>query len=135
MLVNKGEYIYTYSVFFGSPAFQVRFGMLIKTVSGLEIGGNVSAPIGKGIEYIKKATHWKICFRFRCLLAPGVYFLNAGVLAIKGYAEVFLDRNIDVAMFRVQEKENSTSTAIVDFIELAKVGMVEELPNIKAAEA
>ena len=135
VLVNKEEYIYTYSVFFESPAFQVRFGMLIKSVSGIEIGGHVSAPSGKGLEYIEKATRWRIGFRFRCLLVPGVYFLNAGVLGIIGDAEVFLDRNIDVAMFRVQEKENRTSTAIVDFIEPAEVAMVEELPNIKAAEA
>jgi len=135
VLVNKGEYIYTYSVFFESPAFQVRFGMLIKSVSGFEIGGHVSAPLGKGIEYIEKATRWRISFRFRCLLVPGMYFLNAGVLGIIGDAEVFLDRNIDVAMFRVQVKENRTSTAIVDFIEAAEVDMVEGVPNIKATEA
>ena len=32
ILVNKDEYIYTYSVYFEHPAFKVRFGMLIKTV-------------------------------------------------------------------------------------------------------
>jgi len=130
VLVNKGEYIYRYSVLFETPAFQVRFGMLIKSVSGFEIGGRVSAPLGKGIEYIEKATHWEIRFRFRCLLNPGVYFLNAGVLGIIGETEVYLDRNIDVAMFRVQEKDNFTSTSIVDFIEPVEVAIVEEVPNI-----
>jgi lipopolysaccharide transport system ATP-binding protein len=116
MLVSGKEFIYTYTVFFERPAFQVRFGMLIKTVSGMEIGGHVSAPTGKGIEYVEGATHWKVQFRFHCLLNPGVYFLNAGVLGIIEGNEIFLDRNTDVAMFRVQEKENLTSTAIVDLI-------------------
>jgi len=50
ILVNGEEYIYTYSVFFERPAFQVRFGMMIKTISGLDIAGHVSAPFGKGID-------------------------------------------------------------------------------------
>ncbi len=48
ILVNKGEYIYTYSAYFERPASQVRFGMLIKTVSGLDIAGHVSAPSRRG---------------------------------------------------------------------------------------
>ena len=130
ILVNKDEYIYTYSVYFEHPAFKVRFGMLIKTVSGLEIAGHVSAPVGEGIEYIEKETRWRIGFRLSCLLNPGTYFLNAGVLGIVDETEVFLDRNVDVAMFRVQETENFTSTAIANFIELADVELVKKLPNV-----
>lgn len=131
MLVCGEEFIYTYTVFFERPAFQVRFGMLIKTVSGMEIGGHVSAPAGKGIEYIKEATHWKVQFQFHCLLNPGVYFLNAGVLGIIEGNEIFLDRNTDVAMFRVQEKENLTSTAIVDLIKYTHEQIIEEVPYSK----
>jgi lipopolysaccharide transport system ATP-binding protein len=121
MLVNGEEYIYTYSVYFERPASQVRFGMLIKTVSGLEIAGHVSAPLGKGIEYIEKRTRCRIRFRLRCQLSPGTYFLNAGVLGVIDKTETFMDRNIDVAMFRVQEMENFTSTAIVSLIENVEV--------------
>jgi lipopolysaccharide transport system ATP-binding protein len=127
VLVNKEAYVYTYSVYFERPAFQVRFGMLIKTISGLEISGHVSAPVAESIEYIEKETRWRIRFGFRCLLNPGVYFLNAGVLAIIGETEVFLDRNIDVAMFRVQEDQGFTSTGIVDLIDVADVAMVEKV--------
>jgi len=131
VLVHGQDYTYTYKVFFECPAFQVRFGMLIKSVSGMEIGGHVSAPIGKGIEYIKEATRWKVQFRFRCLLNPGVYFLNSGVLGIIGETEVFLDRNIDIGMFRVQDNESFISTAIVDFVEYTEVSMDEEVPVSK----
>jgi len=135
ILVNGEEYIYTYSVFFERPAFQVRFGMLIKTVSGLEIGGAASAPIGEGIDYIESATSWCVKFHFRCLLNPGAYFLNAGVLGVFNGSEDYLDRNIDIAMFRVQDNENRTATAIVNFIKHAEVVMVEQKPSIKAIEA
>ena len=128
MLVSGKEFVYTYTVFFERPAFQVRFGMLIKTVSGMEIGGHVSAPVGNGIEYVKGATRWRVQFPFRCLLNPGVYFLNAGVLGIIEGSEVYLDRNADIAMFRVQEKENLTSTAIVDLINDTQEPTVEEVP-------
>ncbi|MCG2721289.1 MAG: ABC transporter ATP-binding protein [Thermodesulfovibrionales bacterium] len=135
ILVNGEEYIYTYSVFFERPAFQVRFGMLIKTVSGLEIGGAATAPMREGIDYVENATCWCVKFHFRCILTPGVYFLNAGVLGIINGSEEYLDRNIDIAMFRVQDNENKTATAIVDFIEHAEVVMVERESNIKAIEA
>ncbi|MFC1798837.1 ABC transporter ATP-binding protein [Thermodesulfobacteriota bacterium] len=124
MLNNNGRYIYNYSVFFKQSAFQVRFGMLIKTVSGLEIAGHVSAPIGEGIEYIEKGTRWMIEFYWMCLLNPGTYFLNAGVLGAIDNSETFLGRKIDVAMFKVQETKNLTSTAIVNFIDLPKVTLV-----------
>jgi len=135
ILVNGEEYIYTYSVFFERPAFQVRFGMLIKTVSGLEIGGAATAPIGEGIDYIESATSWCVKFRFRCLLNPGAYFLNAGLVGIVDGSEDYLDRNIDIAMFRVQDNENRTATGIVNFIKHAEVVMVKQEPNIKAIEA
>jgi lipopolysaccharide transport system ATP-binding protein len=51
MLFNGEEYIYTYKVYFEQPAFKVRFGMLIKTISGLELSGGISAPLGKGIDF------------------------------------------------------------------------------------
>ncbi len=134
ILVNGEEYIYTYSVFFERPAFQVRFGMLIKTVSGFEIGGAATAPIGEGIDYVESATSWCVKFRFRCLLNPGAYFLNAGVLGVVNGSEDYLDRNVDIAMFRVQDNENRTATAIVNFIKHAEVVMVEEETNFDVAQ-
>lgn len=43
--LKRGQiYRYTYTVYFSAGASSVRFGMLLKTVSGLELGGAVSAP-------------------------------------------------------------------------------------------
>jgi len=121
VLVGGKLYYYKYTVFFESPAFMVRFGMLIKTVTGVEISGCAAPPEGKGIEYIESGTKWEIKFPFRCRLNPGAYFLNAGVLAVVNGAEKFLDRNIDVAMFRVDEKKNVYSTAVVDMVDEPKI--------------
>jgi len=123
MLVNGEEYIYTYSVYFARAAFQVRFGMMIKTISGIELVGGVSAPFGKAIDFIEAGTTASLKFNFRCKLNHAVYFLNAGVTGIIDGEEVFLDRNIDIAMFRVQEKINSISNLIVDLIEHVDVSI------------
>jgi hypothetical protein len=55
------------------------------------------------------------------------------VLGIVNGSEVYLDRNIDIAMFRVQEKENITTTAIIDFIRHSEASMVQKNSNIEVA--
>lgn len=115
VLCQKSEYIYTYSVSFTRSFRRVRCGMMIKTITGFELGGAVSHPLSQPIEFLEAGEQIQVKFKFRCLLQPGVYFLNAGVVGEIDGAEVFLDRHIDVAMFRVQPEENSVETGIVDF--------------------
>lgn len=115
-LVGRKEYIYTYSVAFLKPAEQVRFGMLIKTVSGLELGGASFTASSQEIYQVEPETIVIVKFRFKCLLNPGVYFLNAGVTGLVDGHFTFLSRHIDAAMFRVQPEVNSYSTAIVDLL-------------------
>lgn len=115
-LVGRKEYIYTYSVAFVKPAEQVRFGMLIKTVSGLELGGASFTASSQEIYHIEPETIVIVKFRFKCLLTPGVYFLNAGVTGLVDGHFTFLSRHIDAAMFRVQPEVNSYSTGIVDLM-------------------
>ena len=124
MLVNGEEYIFSYNVYFEQPAFNVRFGMMIKTISGVELIGGLSAPFGKGIDFIETGTTVRIEFHFLCRLNSGVYFLNAGLTGIVDGRETFLDRNIDIAMFRVQEEIKSISTLIVDLIEQVDVSII-----------
>jgi len=115
LLVNGHEYIYTYRAEFAKEAFQVRFGMLIKTTSGLELGGAVSAPIAHGEDHVGANSVVEVRFKFKVGLAPGTYFLNAGVLGLVDGVEVYLARVIDVAMFRVQVLPTTTATAQIDF--------------------
>lgn len=115
-LVGRKEYIYTYSVAFVKPAEQVRFGMLIKTVSGLELGGASFTASSQEIYHVEPETIVIVKFHFKCLLTPGVYFLNAGVTGLVDGHFTYLSRHIDAAMFRVQPEVNTYSTGIIDLM-------------------
>ncbi|MCL1472496.1 ABC transporter ATP-binding protein [Argonema antarcticum] len=115
-LVGRKEYIYTYSVAFLKHAQQVRFGMLVKTVSGLELGGASFTASSQCINDIEPETIVIVKFPFKCLLNPGVYFLNAGVTGLVDGHFTYLARHIDVAMFRVQPETNSYASGIVDLM-------------------
>jgi len=115
ILCRRSNYIYTYQVKFSETAYRVRFGMLIKTISGFELGGAASHTLDNAIECVEQGSTVQVQFRFHCLLQPGVYFLNAGVLGLVDGTEVFLHRCVDTAMFRVQLEENILETGLVDF--------------------
>jgi homopolymeric O-antigen transport system ATP-binding protein len=125
-LVGRREYLYKYRVRFDEKAFKVRFGMLIKTISGWEIGGAVSHSISGGIHCVEAGQIAEVTFRFRALLQPGVYFLNAGVLGLVNGEEVYLARCVDITMFRIQNEPDLTITATVDFCVESKVELAED---------
>jgi len=113
-LVRGRIYRYTYTVQFTKSANNVRFGMLIKTTTGVELGGGASSSSAKdSLTFVNAGTSYRVEFQFRCALNPGVYFLNAGVLG--GENDTFLHRLIDIAMFRVQPDTENLATGIVDF--------------------
>jgi lipopolysaccharide transport system ATP-binding protein len=114
ILLRGEEYAYTYTVHFREDASDVRFGMLIKTITGFELGGLVSHPESKAIDFVPNGTVSKVTFTFKCVLLPGTYFLNAGVLGSIDGAETYLYRLIDAFMFRVQAEENRIGTGTVD---------------------
>lgn len=115
-LIRGKTYRYTYTVRFTKDASNVRFGMLIKTISGVELGGGVSAnSIKDSLAYVEAGSSYRVEFRFRCALNPGVYFLNAGVVGDVNGAETYLHRLIDIAMFRVMPDTENLATGIVDF--------------------
>jgi lipopolysaccharide transport system ATP-binding protein len=111
-----GRYKYCYDVDFEIHATNVRFGMMIKTVSGVELGGATSGAVSEeDIAYVGPASRYQVEFEFLCSLTPGVYFLNAGVRGATQDSETYLHRLIDAAMFRVQSAPESPATGIVDF--------------------
>ena len=116
ILSRHQEYIYTYRVEFKDNAESVRFGMLIKTKSGVELGGAATVSCNQPGEDIKAGTIRTIRFRFTCLLLPGTYFLNAGCVGKIGGEETYLHRIIDACMFKVLPEEGMTATGIIDFL-------------------
>jgi len=115
VLVRRHEYLYTYKANFQKTAYNIRFGMLIKTVSGVELGGSASSLIKDAVPYIEAGATVSVKFSFKCLLQPGTYFFNCGVLGLIDGTEVYLHRIIDAVVFRVQTEDDFLSTGMIDF--------------------
>ncbi len=119
LLRTGEEYIYTYDAQFNVPAEGVRFGMMIKTVSGYELGGLTSHSVGEGIS-VDPATALSQRFRFRCNLLPGTYFLNAGITCLMpDSGEGYLHRVLDAAMFKVIPESRPMQSGAVDLSPLS----------------
>jgi lipopolysaccharide transport system ATP-binding protein len=96
------QYTYTYRVRFDRPAANVRFGMLIKSMTGQELGGAVSAAAAEHcLPFVEPESICQVSFRFTCRLNPGLYFLNAGVTSFVDGEETYLHRILDALAFRV----------------------------------
>lgn len=115
-LIPRSRYIYKYKVRFTKNVENVRFGMLIKTLSGLELGGaHTASNSSQSIPRVQKGHIYEVEFAFDCNLTAGVYFMNSGAVGTIDGVENHLHRLLDVQMFRVLPDINNLSTAIVDF--------------------
>jgi lipopolysaccharide transport system ATP-binding protein len=115
VLTTGGQYIYTYQVAFEWAAAAVRCGMMIKTTTGFELGGAATAAAGCSELIVVPGQQLLVRFQFRALLAPGVYFLNAGVTAHDVDGEIYMDRLVDAAMLRIMPDRLRTATGCVNF--------------------
>ena len=113
-LIRGREYVFTYGVTFNDRFEKVTFGMMIKTISGVELGGGTSGPDFTGMTVDADAT-LQVDYHFRCSLTPGTYFLNAGVKGSLNDDYTFLHRIADALCFRVLESEYGGATGVVDF--------------------
>lgn len=112
----RGEiYQYRYTVEFLEAAQKIRYGMLIKTTSGIELGGSASSSTGNEGMSAHKGERIEVAFKFTCNLNTGIYYLNAGVLGEQAAGETYLHRLLDIAMFRVLPVTNNHATCHVDF--------------------
>ena len=102
VLLPERVYYWVYEVRFDTKAWKTRFGMMVKTVTGLEIGGQTSHTWNDGVECIEAGTALEVRFPFRPRLSPGLYFLNCGVVGLHEGSEVFLHRVLDAAVFRIE---------------------------------
>lgn len=115
-LIRGKSYRYACTVRFTKNVSNVRFGMLIKTLSGVELGGAISASSQQSsINSITADSTYRVEFQFRCALNAGTYFMNAGVIGEINGSETYLHRLIDIAMFRVLPDTNNLATGIIDF--------------------
>jgi lipopolysaccharide transport system ATP-binding protein len=115
------EYRYAYDVLFLEAARGVRFGMMMRLVTGFELGGQTSHSPGQAVGEIDAGTRMQVDFSFVANLVPGTYFLNAGVLALMEGEETYLHRIVDGAMFKLLPTERTRLTGQVDISGAAEV--------------
>ncbi|HZH44657.1 MAG TPA: ABC transporter ATP-binding protein [Lysobacter sp.] len=114
-VLRPGEdYVFVYRVDFDAPAVGVRFGMMVRSLTGVELAGAVSHTVSRPLEVVASGTQVDVRFRFRNRLNPGTYFLNAGVVALEGEVETFVARCVDIAMFRVMKDPEALATGFAD---------------------
>jgi lipopolysaccharide transport system ATP-binding protein len=126
VLHSGDEYVYVYRVHFEEPAAGVRFGMLIKTLTGIDLGGAASSLPQDSLALVEAGQFVEVRFRFRCLLDGGVYFCNAGVLARITEEETYIDRLIDALMFRVMPQPERLATGVVDFCVSPEIAVLDQ---------
>ena len=115
VLARGGDYVVRYDVEFMRPARRVRFGMMVKTTSGVELGGGVY-PDASGLpDLIEPGARIAVTFAFRCQLFAGMYFLNTGVMGEVDGVETYLHRLVDATAFRVQAEHAGSAAGYVDF--------------------
>jgi lipopolysaccharide transport system ATP-binding protein len=147
-LVRRDDYVFTYTVDFAERAYAVRAGMMVKTLRGIELGGWRSSTFWQTIPVIEAGTRLHVSFKFKCILVPGTYFLNAGVEAAIDGARNFLDRRVDAAVFRVIPEKDDQPWGPVDFLVESNVRLEKRpdsdeqipaesgsVPEIQAAES
>jgi len=115
-LVRGRKYRYCYRVSFNRLAVNVRFGMAIKTMTGLSLGGALSAPsLNEAIPFVDAVKSIYVEFKFNCHLNPGIYFMNAGVFGCSNTEETVLHRKVDVVAFHVLPASSNIETETIYF--------------------
>ena len=115
-LIRGRGYCFLYHVRFERGLCNVRFGMLIKSVTGFPICGNLDeGGILDGAMIERAGKYATVSFMFDCLLNPGTYFMNAGVFGSLDKGETLLHRLADILAFRVLPIESNKSTELVHF--------------------
>jgi lipopolysaccharide transport system ATP-binding protein len=139
-VLTSGEtYRYCYDVLFTDSATGVYFGMVLKTITGFEIGGMGSHENHHAEPFIEANSSVRITFWFRNMLQPGTYFGNAGVYSMGSEHRLVLHRILDAYMFRVMNPPSMrwTLSGVVDLsypprcqLAVTPPGQLERAPPI-----
>ena len=116
VLVRGDRYAVRYTVKFEHTARRVRFGMMIKTTTGVELGGGTCPNAGVLDGEFAAGARVTIRFDFTCNLFPGMYFLNTGLMGEVQGTDTYLHRLVDAVAFRVANDASRKQSGYVDFV-------------------
>lgn len=117
-LETGGRYQFHYTVHLSEAASQPKFGMLIKTKRGVNLGGAAAEHyyhLGKTLD---AGDTRELCFEFDCPLRPGNYFMNCGFTKQADGDEVFVHRILDALEFKVIDPNPNPDIAPAGHIDL-----------------
>lgn len=115
-LFSGNTYRCTYRVHFIKNSSNVRFAMLIKTSTSMDLGGAMSAPTpSDGIPNVAQGMTAKADFEFDCMLNPGMYHISVAVFGCMAGMEYALHGITCAEAFRVIADTKSLAIASVDF--------------------
>lgn len=103
-ILKRGRtYYLEYRVTFAERCSNVRFSMLTKTVSGIELAAQWSQPHSEVGIAAEPGECYVVRFPFALPFTAGTYFANAGMIGMNASGEnVIIHRLIDAIMFRIQ---------------------------------
>jgi lipopolysaccharide transport system ATP-binding protein len=101
VLVTGRRYAWVYKVQFHRDAYDVSFGMMLRTMDGLDVSGISSQRERTYFHHIATSSILRVSFSIKLNVVPGTYFLNAGVDGIVNGERTFLQRRVDICMIRV----------------------------------
>jgi lipopolysaccharide transport system ATP-binding protein len=130
---SRARYRFSYDVTFDRDCRNVGFGMLIKTVSGLELGGADSYfEETLRVQSITPPADYHVEVEFDCNLTAGTYFINAGVHGTVGENTHYLHRILDVLAFRVLPDTQAVATSLVNFDPSIAINRTDEREDAAA---
>lgn len=109
------SYELTYEVEFKRDVTNVRLGSMIRSKTGVELGGVATHPPGQGVPLIEAGSRLVVRLPLVPRLTPGAYFLNAGLVGTIDGEEGYLHRIVDALMIRVPVAATHLATGLVDF--------------------
>lgn len=101
VLKTGTRYQFHYAVSYEDDAHLPKYGMLIKTKRGINLGGAVATELAESGEMLDAGKKIQVCFSFDCPFRPGHYFINCGTTKREGENDVFVHRIVDALQFKV----------------------------------
>ena len=114
VVIAGRRYQWKYRVAFHRDATHVNFGMMLKTVDGVDVAGLSSDRELLDFDHILSGTRIEVTFSLRMNVTPGAYFLNAGVGGVADGKFAYLSRRVDVEMIRVAPAERRPRYGIAE---------------------
>jgi len=101
VLIMGRRYVWRYKVHFYRDVYNAQFGIMMKTVDGLDVAGVSSDREKVYFEHVSASSVIEVCFSIKMNVAPGVYFLNAGIVGGVDGEHIYLHRRVDISVVRV----------------------------------